>query len=129
MLVPEIALTPQTVRRFTARFPSVAILHSGLTATDRHRYWQQIRRGPRPSRRRRPLGGFRPGPDLGIIVVDEEHEASYKQDQSPRYNARTLPSRRANRAGAGSAGQRDAFVETYYRVGGGSTGEEERGRG
>ncbi len=45
VLVPEIALTPQTVRRFTARFPRVAVLHSGLTATERHRYWQQIAQG------------------------------------------------------------------------------------
>jgi primosomal protein N' (replication factor Y) len=94
VLVPEIALTPQTVRRFTARFPNVAILHSGLTATQRHRYWQQILMG----RSQVVVGArsavFAPIPDLGIIVVDEEHESSYKQDQSPRYHARDVAIKR-----------------------------------
>ena len=94
VLVPEIALTPQTVRRFTARFPNVAILHSGLTATERHRYWQQIAIG-----RAQVIVGarsavFAPVPDLGVIVVDEEHEASYKQDQAPRYHARDVAIKR-----------------------------------
>jgi len=119
VLVPEIALTPQTVRRFTARFPSVAILHSGLTATERHRYWQQIVTG----RAQVVVGArsavFAPVPDLGIIVVDEEHEASYKQDQSPRYNARDVAIKRGQIEKAlvllGSA---TPSLETYYRVGG-----------
>lgn len=90
VLVPEIALTPQTVRRFTARFESVAILHSGLTATERHRYWQLISSG-----RAQVIVGarsaiFAPAPNLGMIVVDEEHEASYKQDLIPRYHARDV---------------------------------------
>ncbi len=59
VLVPEIALTPQTVRRFTARFKSVAILHSGLTATDRHRYWQMISAGQAQVVVGRPIGHFR----------------------------------------------------------------------
>ncbi len=94
VLVPEIALTPQTVRRFTARFQSVAILHSGLTATDRHRFWQQISLG----RAQVVVGArsavFAPLPDLGIIVVDEEHEASYKQDTAPRYHGRDVAIKR-----------------------------------
>ena len=94
VLVPEIALTPQTVRRFTARFPGVAILHSGLTATERHRYWQQIAMG----RAQVVVGArsaiFAPVPDLGIVIVDEEHEASYKQDQAPRYHARDVAIKR-----------------------------------
>src|SRR5260370_33849609 len=73
VLVPEIALTPQTVRRFTARFPDVAILHSGLTASNRHRYWQQILSG----RSKVVIGArsaiFAPLDNVGIIVVDEEH--------------------------------------------------------
>lgn len=95
VLVPEIALTPQTVRRFTARFPHVAILHSGLTSTERHRYWQQISMG----RAQVVVGArsaiFAPVPKLGMIVVDEEHEASYKQDQAPRYHARDVAIKRA----------------------------------
>jgi primosomal protein N' (replication factor Y) len=95
VLVPEIALTSQTVRRFTARFPAVAILHSGLTATERHRFWQQISMG----RAQVVIGArsaiFAPVPKLGIIVVDEEHEASYKQDHAPRYHARDVAIKRA----------------------------------
>ncbi|HEY8748512.1 MAG TPA: primosomal protein N', partial [Tepidisphaeraceae bacterium] len=94
VLVPEIALTPQTVRRFTARFPNVAILHSGLTATQRHRYWQQISVGQAKVVVGARSAIFAPLPNLGMIVVDEEHEASYKQDQSPRYHARDVAVKR-----------------------------------
>jgi primosomal protein N' (replication factor Y) len=94
VLVPEIALTPQTVNRFTARFPNVAILHSGLTATQRHRYWQQILMGQAQVVVGARSAIFAPLPDLGMIVVDEEHESSYKQDQSPRYHARDVAIKR-----------------------------------
>jgi len=94
VLVPEIALTPQTVRRFTARFPNVAILHSGLTATERHRYWQQIAMGRASVVVGARSAIFAPVPRLGIIVVDEEHEGSYKQDQAPRYHARDVAIKR-----------------------------------
>jgi primosomal protein N' (replication factor Y) len=88
VLVPEIALTPQTVRRFTARFKRVAILHSGLTATQRHRFWQQISSGHAEVVVGARSAIFAPLPNLGVIVVDEEHESSYKQDTAPRYHAR-----------------------------------------
>ena len=94
VLVPEIALTPQTVRRFTARFPNVAILHSGLSATERHRYWQQIAIGRASVVVGARSAIFAPVPDLGMIVVDEEHESSYKQDQAPRYHARDVAIKR-----------------------------------
>ncbi|MCC6424644.1 MAG: primosomal protein N' [Phycisphaerales bacterium] len=95
VLVPEIALTPQTVRRFIARFPRVAILHSGLSATDRHRYWQQISAGKAQVIVGARSAIFAPVPNLGIIVVDEEHESSYKQDTAPRYHARDVAVKRA----------------------------------
>jgi primosomal protein N' (replication factor Y) len=95
VLVPEIALTPQTVRRFTARFPDVAILHSGLTASNRHRYWQQILSGQSKVVVGARSAVFAPLPNVGIIVVDEEHESSYKQDQAPRYHARDVAIKRA----------------------------------
>ena len=118
VLVPEIALTPQTVRRFTARFPNVAILHSGLTATERHRYWQQIAMG----RAQVVVGArsaiFAPVPDLGVIVVDEEHEASYKQDQAPRYHARDVAIKRGQIERVPVLlGSATPSLETYYRVG------------
>ena len=94
VLVPEIALTPQTVRRFTARFPRVAVLHSGLAASARHRFWQQIAQGQADVVVGARSAVFAPQPDLGIIVVDEEHESSYKQDTAPRYHARDLAIKR-----------------------------------
>ena len=95
MLVPEIALTPQTVKRFTARFPRVAVLHSGLTATARHRYWQQIASGQADVVVGARSAVFAPVPNPGLFVVDEEHESSYKQDTTPRYHARDVAIKRA----------------------------------
>ncbi len=95
VLVPEIALTPQTVQRFVGRFDRVAVLHSGLTAAQRHEQWLSIREGWA----RVVVGArsalFAPAKDLGLIVVDEEHDSSYKQDQLPRYHARDLAIKRA----------------------------------
>ncbi len=95
LLVPEIALTPQTVRRFMARFKYVAVLHSGLTATQRHKYWQQISRGKADVVIGARSAVFAPLSDVGVIIVDEEHESSYKQDQAPRYHARDVAIKRA----------------------------------
>jgi primosomal protein N' (replication factor Y) len=94
VLVPEIALTPQTVEHFRARFigqkVGVAVLHSHLSSGERHDQWQHIRAG----RARIVIGArsavFAPLDDLGIIVVDEEHEHSYKQEESPHYHARDV---------------------------------------
>jgi primosomal protein N' (replication factor Y) len=95
VMVPEIALTPQTVRRFTARFPRVAVLHSGLAAGARHRFWQQVAQGDADVVVGARSAIFAPIPNLGIIVVDEEHEGSYKQDQAPRYHGRDIAIKRA----------------------------------
>ena len=96
VLVPEIALTPQTVERFKARFSSgplrtlVAVLHSHLSAGERHDEWHKIRQG----RARIVIGArsaiFAPVEPLGLIIVDEEHEHSYKQEEAPRYHARDV---------------------------------------
>ncbi|HEX4053604.1 MAG TPA: primosomal protein N' [Tepidisphaeraceae bacterium] len=95
VLVPEIALTPQTVARFMARFKRVAVLHSGLSATQRHQFWQQIMQGDADVVVGARSAVFAPLPDLGVIVVDEEHDSSYKQDQAPRYHARDVAIKRA----------------------------------
>src|SRR4051794_15855318 len=117
VLVPEIALTPQTVRRFTARFQNVAILHSGLTATERHRYWQQIATGHAQVVVGARSAVFAPLPHLGMIVVDEEHEASYKQDTAPRYHGRDVAIKRAHLEGVPVLlGSATPSLETYWRV-------------
>ncbi len=90
VLVPEIALTPQTVRRFAERFPGkVAVLHSGLSQGELFDQWHGIRDGRYSVVVGSRSAVFAPQPDLGLIVIDEEHEWTYKQqDQSPRYHAR-----------------------------------------
>jgi primosomal protein N' (replication factor Y) len=119
VLVPEIALTPQTVSRFNARFKRVAILHSGLTATQRHKYWQQISQGGADVVVGARSAVFAPLPDLGVIVVDEEHESSYKQDQAPRYHGRDVAIKRAQIEDVPVIlGSATPSLESYYRSGG-----------
>ncbi len=91
VLVPEIALTPGVAAAFRARFGErVAIQHSGLSDGERHDQWQRIRRGDVDVVVGTRSAVFAPLPDIGLIVVDEEHDASYKQDESPRYNGRDV---------------------------------------
>ena len=102
VLVPEIALTPQTVRRFTAHFPGeVAVLHSRMSPGERLDAWTRIRDGVYPIVVGPRSAVWAPVADLGLVVVDEEHEASYKQfDPAPRYHARDVAVLRAHQAGA-----------------------------
>jgi primosomal protein N' (replication factor Y) len=117
LLVPEIALTPQTVKRFTARFRRVAILHSGLSATERHRFWQRIAEGRADVVVGARSAVFAPLPKLGIIVVDEEHESSYKSDTAPRYHGRDVAIKRAQLEGvAVILGSATPSLETYVRA-------------
>ncbi len=88
VMVPEIALTPQTIRRFAARFPGrVAVLHSALTEAERAREWRRLRDGELDVVVGSRSAVFAPLPRLGIIVVDEEDAGAYKQDRIPRYHA------------------------------------------
>ena len=104
VLVPEIALTPQTVERFKSRFADmqdrIAVLHSHLSEGERHDEWHKIHDGLA----RIVIGArssiFAPLENLGVIIVDEEHEGSYKQDEAPRYNARDMAVLRGAREGA-----------------------------
>lgn len=95
VLVPEISLTPQTIRRFRSRFPRVAVLHSHLTDSERHAHWRSIASGEVDVVVGARSAVFAPTPHLGIIVIDEEHETSFKQDNTPRYHAREVARRRA----------------------------------
>jgi len=118
VLVPEISLTPQTIRRFAARFPGrLAIIHSQLSLGERYDTWRRIRTGdvdvvigPRSAL-------FAPLRRLGLIVIDEEHEGSYKQERTPRYHAREVAVKLAELAGAvvilGSA---TPDMVSYYRA-------------
>jgi primosomal protein N' (replication factor Y) (superfamily II helicase) len=101
VLVPEISLTPQTVARFRAEFgDQVAVLHSALSDGERFDAWRQLRRGDKLIAVGARSAIFAPVPRLGAIVVDEEHDGSYKQSESPRYQARDVAVVRATRAGA-----------------------------
>ncbi len=119
ILVPEIALTPQTIERFASRFPNkVAVLHSKLSLGEQFDEWQRIRKGEVDVVIGARSAIFAPQPDLGLIVVDEEHEWTYKQhDKSPRYHARNVAIKLAEQTGAvvilGSA---TPDVETFYRA-------------
>ncbi len=95
VLVPEISLTPQTWQRFQSRFSSVAVLHSQLTPQERNWHWQRIAAGDVSVVVGARSAIFAPVPQLGLIVIDEEHDASFKQDTAPRYHARTVAQWRA----------------------------------
>ena len=90
VLVPEISLTPQTCDRFRARFGSVAVLHSHLTPAERHDQWREIAAGRVGVVVGARSAIFAPTPRLGLIVIDEEHENSFKQATAPRYHARDV---------------------------------------
>ena len=123
VLVPEISLTPQTVERFKARFSQgpqqtlVAVLHSHLSAGERHDEWHKIRQG----RARIVIGArsavFAPVEPLGLVIVDEEHEHSYKQEEAPRYNARDLAVVRGQQEGAAVVlGSATPCMESFHNV-------------
>ena len=91
VLVPEISLTPQMTERFIARFgEQVAILHSGLSNGEKYDEWRKVERGEAQVVVGARSAIFAPLKDLGVIIIDEEHEASYKQDSNPRYHARDV---------------------------------------
>lgn len=116
VLVPEISLTPQMVERFKGRFgDQVAVMHSRLSGGERYDEWRKIREG----RVKVAIGArsavFAPFRELGLIIMDEEHETSYKQEETPKYHARDVAVRRAHQHGAvvilGSA---TPSLESYY---------------
>ena len=114
VMVPEIALTPQTVERFRARCPRVAVLHSALTDAERHDQWKRIRAGGADVVIGPRSAVFAPVPRLGLLVLDEEHETSFKQQNSPRYHARDVGIVRAKEAGAAVLlGSATPSLETY----------------
>jgi primosomal protein N' (replication factor Y) (superfamily II helicase) len=121
VLVPEIALTPQTAGRFVERFgDAVAVMHSRLSARERYDEWWRMRSGEARVCVGPRSAVFAPFDDLGLIVIDEEHDSSYKQEGDPRYDARAVAERRAAREGAlllaGSATPRAESINGYRRL-------------
>ncbi len=121
VLVPEISLTPQTVERFKSRFSAiqdrVAVLHSHLSSGERHDEWHKIHSG----HARIVIGArsavFAPLANLGLIVVDEEHETSYKQEEAPRYQARDVAVLRAKLEGCAVVlGSATPSIESYHNA-------------
>jgi primosomal protein N' (replication factor Y) len=121
VLVPEIALTPQTLSRFRRRFGDVvAVIHSGLAQGERYDEWLRLAAGQARVCVGPRSAVFAPIRDIGLIIVDEEHESSYKHEGDPRYDARTVAARRAEVHGAvllcGSATPRPESVHGLARV-------------
>ncbi len=121
VLVPEIALAPQTLARFTARFGQrVAVLHSSLAESERRDERERVASGAAPIVVGARSAVFAPVRDLGLICVDEEHDAAYKQEADPRYDARTVAAKRAALEGAvalyGSATPRPESWQTLERL-------------
>jgi len=121
VLVPEIALTPQTLGRFRERFGDrVAVLHSALTEAERRDERERIASGEASVVVGARSAVFAPIPSLGVVCVDEEHDASYKQESDPRYDARTVAAKRASLEGAvavfGSATPRPESWERLERL-------------
>jgi primosomal protein N' (replication factor Y) len=118
VLVPEIALTPQLAARFRARFgDDVAVLHSALPAGERAAAWRRLRRGEVGIALGARSGVFAPVRDLAVVVVDEEHDGSFKQEEGFRYHARDLAVMRASQSGALAVlGSATPCLETHRNV-------------
>ncbi len=116
VLVPEIALTPQMVERFKGRFGSgVAVMHSRLSVGERYDEWRKIREGKAMVAVGARSAVFAPFANLGLIIVDEEHESSYKQEENPKYHARDVAVRRAEQGGAAVIlGSATPSLESYH---------------
>jgi primosomal protein N' (replication factor Y) len=116
LMLPEIALTPQLVARYRARFgDNLAVLHSGLKDDERHAMWRKLHRGECHVAIGARSAVFAPVKDLGLILVDEEHDPSFKQDDHFRYHGRDMALLRAHRAGVPCVlGSATPSVETYH---------------
>lgn len=118
VILPEISLTPQTIKRFAERFEGkIAVLHSKLSPTAKYRYWQMIRNNEIKIVIGARSAIFSPTPNLGIIVIDEEHETSYKSNETPRYHARQIAFYRKERENATLIlGSATPSLESYYHA-------------
>ncbi len=117
VLVPEISLTPQTKQRFASRFDRIAVLHSHMSDVERHWQWKRIASGIVNVVVGARSAVFAPTPQLGMIILDEEHDSSFKQDSVPRYHAREVAAKRAEYEKIPLIlGTATPSLETYYRA-------------
>ncbi|KPU43980.1 primosomal protein N' [Oxobacter pfennigii] len=117
MLVPEISLTPQTIERFKGRFERVAVMHSRLSAGERYDEWMRIKNNEVDVVVGARSAVFSPLKNLGIIIIDEEHEYSYKSDKTPKYHAREVAYKRCQIENAMLVlGSATPSIETYYEA-------------
>ncbi len=118
VLVPEISLTPQTIERFAARFPGrVGVLHSKLTPGEQYDEWRRIKNGECDVVIGSRSALFAPQPDLGLIIIDEEHEWTYKQDNPPHYHTRDVAIKLTELTGTVVVlGSATPDVETYFKA-------------
>lgn len=116
MMVPEIALTPQMVQRFSARFgDKIAVWHSGLSKGERFDQWGRVRSGAAAVVIGARSAVFAPFADLGLIIMDEEHDGSYRQEENPRYHTRVVAQLRQKITGCQLVlGSATPALETYY---------------
>lgn len=117
VMVPEIALTTHLEQVYRSRIKQLVVLHSRMAGRERHRSWMQIKNGEADVVLGTRSAVFAPVPNLGLIVIDEEHETSYKQDETPRYHAREVASARSVMEKAPLIlGSATPAVESYYRA-------------
>lgn len=117
VLVPEISLTPQTKQRFASRFDRIAVLHSHMSDVERHWQWKRIASGIVNVVVGARSAVFAPTPQLGMIILDEEHDSSFKQDSVPRYHAREVAAKRAEYEKIPLIlGTATPSLETFYRA-------------
>lgn len=119
LLVPEISLTPQMVDRFIARFgeEKIALLHSKLSVGERYDEWKRIQNGEAKIVIGARSAIFAPTEDLGIIIIDEEHDTSYKSDMTPKYNAKEISRYLAKQKNIPLVlGSATPDIGTYYRL-------------
>jgi len=118
VLVPEIALTPQTISRFKTRLgENISVLHSSLTSAQRFQEWRKLKTGENKVCIGTRSAIFAPIDSLGLIVIDEEHESSYKQNETPRYHAREVAFKRAQQARCALIlGSATPSLESYYKA-------------
>lgn len=118
MLIPEIALTPQTVNRFVGRFgDTVGVLHSKLSKGEKYDQWRKAKEGKISIMIGPRSAIFAPFDNIGIIILDEEHETSYKSEMPPKYNAREVAIKRASMSGCPVVlGSATPLIESYYKA-------------